>query len=745
MECIDLDDLPIDETDAHQGLVPVPGTSRGVVRYYGCMREFHCYAARGTIDRDGLLRTDGYRWVAVRRSFRPAPGDGRRSQWNLAMASVLVLVAGAGLAAPAAATPLPGARPLTIARRTVIATGNDWIALPEIRVSDGAIVSFNALSMRDRGLLQVQATPIARAAATPVDDLIPAVAPRLTVDGRRARMRIAHWQLIDDWIPVATARVGGIRLQITYATPPHTRTALLRMALTNDDGVAHQARFGLTARWGGLARVAYVPTMIRGETLQAPAAWTPRTEVFSFLENETAFAWALGYPDCTKTTRRGHAFEAMCITKLGPHETRQADFILSIGLDEFSAAYAGHVLAAQLSHWGDATVIGRERAWIEPRLRTTGNAVLDELMNRNLLFSSFFAWGRTLDTEQFVGVTSRSPRYYVSAAYWDRDAMLWSFPALLATDLERARQALDVAYGIQLRDAGTHSRFIDGVTLEPGYQLDGSVAPIIALAEYGRRTRDISYLAERKSGLQRLLARLAAHRGREGLYWTEQDSQDENRRELYETYDNALVWRALEDAADIYRALGDTGRATQLLKDAAAVHAAVMKRLVAPGAPGASGPIFAFGWDGAHYTFDDVPPGSILKLPILGFVPEGDPVFRRTYQWLHSKYFKYSSAGEPYGLPGSYRVPKTTCWSVADHLRLEEGRAMALKILFASPWDGGIISEQVDPKTAKSIPGGGAFATAAGYVGAAICDAFCKPRPEQSAGDSQHSAPRGND
>jgi hypothetical protein len=642
------------------------------------------------------------------------------------MAAVVMLASGASLAVAAAAAPLPGARPLSIAGGTVIATGNDWIALPEIRVSDGAIVSFNALSMHDRGLLQVQGTPTVRPAAAPVDALVPAVNPWLSVDGRRSRLHIASWQLIDDWIPVATARVGGIQLQITYVTPPHTRTALLRMSVTNDDGVAHQVRFGLTARWGGLARVIYVPTMIRGQTLLARAAWTPDTEVFSFVENETVFAWALGFPDCSKTVRQGHAFEAICTSKLAPHESRQANFILSIGLDEFSAAYAEHVLAAQLSHWGDATVIGRERAWIEPRLRTTGNAALDELMNRNMLFSSFFAWGKTLDTEQFVGVTSRSPRYYVSAAYWDRDAMLWSFPALLMTDPERARNALDVAYGIQLRDTGTHSRFVDGVTLEPGYELDESVAPIVALAEYWRQTHDNSYLAERRSGLQQLLARLAAHRGSKGLYWTEQDSQDENRAEIYETYDNALVWRALEDAADIYRVLGDAARATQLLKEATAVHTAVMTWLVAQGAPGSDGPIFAFGWDGTHLTFDDVPPGSLLKLPILGFVGESDPTFHRTYQWLHSRNFKYSSADQPYGLPGSYRLPETTCWSIADHLRLEEGRAQALKILLASPWDGGIVSEQVDPKTAKSVPGGGAFATAAGYVGAAICDEFCK-------------------
>lgn len=38
----------------------------------------------------------------------------------------------------------------------VLATANEWIALPDIHVSDGSIESFNVLSMRDRGLLEVR-------------------------------------------------------------------------------------------------------------------------------------------------------------------------------------------------------------------------------------------------------------------------------------------------------------------------------------------------------------------------------------------------------------------------------------------------------------------------------------------------------------------------------------------------------------------------------------------------------------
>jgi meiotically up-regulated gene 157 (Mug157) protein len=132
----------------------------------------------------------------------------------------------------------------------------------------------------------------------------------------------------------------------------------------------------------------------------------------------------------------------------------------------------------------------------------------------------------------------------------------------------------------------------------------------------------------------------------------------------------------------------------------------------------------------------DVPPGSLLKLPALGFIAEDDPLFVRTYNWLHSAHYAYAFADKPWGLPGSYRVPFTTSWSVADHLRLKAGQAKALKVLTESPWDGGIITEGVKPDTGVPDQQGRGFATAAGYIAHTICEQFCidrKPaRPVQS-------------
>ena len=79
-----------------------------------------------------------------------------------------------------------------------------------------------------------------------------------------------------------------------------------------------------------------------------------------------------------------------------------------------------------------------------------------------------------------------------------------------------------------------------------------------------------------------------------------------------------------------------------------------------------------------------------MKLPLLGFVTEDDPIFVRTYEWLHSNNYKFPYSDRPCGLPGSYRLPFTTSWSVADHLSLARGREQALKVLRANGWDGGI-------------------------------------------------------
>ena len=628
------------------------------------------------------------------------------------------------LAAAAFASDAPRRSALDVSGNDAIPTGNEWISLPTIRASDGALVNFNVLAMRDRGLLQV-----AGEGGTPV------LQPYFTVGGQPVAVSGLNWELLEYWIPTAHFTAEGRDFTMTYCAPPGSRAAFLRLTATNRTTAPVAAVLGLRASWGALQRVTYLPVTLRGERTASASPWVDPSEVFSFITDDTKFAWSLIYPGAVARadgppTSLSPSLDVQKSVQLQPGESAEAIFVLGAGLEEFSAPHNAKSLREELDRYGSDAIIARAAAWCRKRTRTTGQADLDQLMNRNFLFTANYAWGRALDTEQWVGVTSRSPRYYVSAAYWDRDAMLWSFPGLLDADPELARHALEYALTVQLRNTGTHSRFIDGVVLEDGFQLDESVAPIIATGEYLKRTGDVDFVRAHREGLIELRDQLLGrYDAPVGLYSSLQDSQDEYQKLPFLTYDNVLAWKALSSLGEIFGKLGDQAAAAQVQKRAGELHAAILKHCVFDSAPGAGGSIFASATDGKTAAFTDIPPGSLMRLPSLGFISEEDPLFARTYEWLHSSNYKYSFHDRTFGLPGSYRLPITTSWSVADHLQLARGREQALRILKATRWDGGIITEGMDPATAHMDAPGGAFATAAGYVADALCQVYCQPRP----------------
>lgn len=610
--------------------------------------------------------------------------------------------------------------PLHLQSSDVLPTGNQWISLPDIRASDGALGTFNVLSMQHRGLLQV-----AGVNGTPV------IAPSFSADGKRLSLHNPDWSLIEYWTPVAQQTVDGLALTLTWCAPSDSRAAFLRLTMTNHRDKPVTAKLGTQASWGSLSRVTYTPVPLKGNLTAGLAPWVPDGEVFSFSTMDTDFAWSLVHPGSQGIITLppnnviAPTVGAEKTATLQPGQQMEALFVMGAGIEEFSAPHNAKALREMLDRDGADALISQTGAWCQKHTRTTGDPQLDLLMNRNFIFTTLYAWGRTIDTEQFVGVTARSPRYYVSAAYWDRDAMLWSFPALLDTDITMARDALEYALTIQLRNTGTHSRFIDGIVLEDGFQLDGANAPIVALAAYVAKTNDTAFLEKHRDALDFLRDRLASrYDASVGLYTSLQDSQDEYQKLPYLTYDNVLTWRALLDMAALYARLNDRQQAQQLTQRAAALKAAIMKHCIAAGPPGSAGTIFAAATDGKSPLFVEIPPGSLMRLPALGFIADNDPVFERTYSWLHSPNYKYADASQPFGLPGSYRVPFTTSWAVADHLLLKQGREQAMKILRGSPWDGGIITEGLNP-TDGSVESGQAFATAAGYLAHTICDVAC--------------------
>ena len=613
------------------------------------------------------------------------------------------------LTTPAAATETQ----LTLTPDDVIPTGNDWMSLPSIRAGDAALMDFNVISMRYRGLIEY-----AGALGQPL------MKPFLNVGGVKKPLAGLRWSLRDYWLPTGMMEADGVRTRISYVVPSDSRAAIVRFQVTNIGGAPITVAPGMDVSWARTNRVTYSPESLTGARTMSPTPIDTDMMVFNYKTDDTQFAWGFAYVGSKGVLHEGGnpGVTAQHEATLARGQTLDMHFLIGVGLEQYSAAYGMRVLNKRIDRYGIDGVIDQAAAEARRHTRTTGRADLDRVMNRNLLFTTYFAWGRSLDTEEFVGVTSRSNRYYVSAAYWDRDALLWSLPALLDTDPARAREAIGYVLGRQARNAGIHSRFIDGALLEDGLELDELVAPIVALKSYVDATGDRSVLTKYASEIATLRTRLFALRDPStGLYETFQDAEDEYVQKPFSIYDNVIAWKALNDLATLSGEKALRARASTL-------KVAIMKYGVRSGTPGASGPIFAATVSATDADFMDVPPGSLLKLPYLGFIAEDDPLFRRTYNWLHSPNYQYSYVGTPYGLPGSYRVPFTTSWSVADHLRLKAGRAKALKVVTESPWDGGIVTEGVKPDTGIPDQQGRAFATAAGYVGHTICEQFCTDR-----------------
>ncbi|MGB7549356.1 MAG: hypothetical protein WBM14_16585 [Terracidiphilus sp.] len=384
--------------------------------------------------------------MVVQRGFFSFPGE--RFSLRVLILACLICLCLPALPACAASRRLP----VSLEHGDVLPTGNEWIALPDIRAVDGALTSFNVISMIHRGLLQVNGAQGA-----------PVLQPYFIVGGKPLAFRNPSWELIEYWIPTAYLLVDGMEATLTYCAPPGSRAAFLRMTLTNRRAQPVSATLGLNASFGSLDRVTYVPVELRGERTVGAAAWVDSAETFSYITNDAEFAWSLLHPGSTAEVSAppitgAPAVNASRTATLAPGETVESLFVLGAGIEEFSASHNARALQEMLERHGAEALIDQAAEWCRSRTRTTGQPDLDLLMNRNYLFTELYAWGKTIDTEQLVGVTSRSPRYYVSAAYWDRDAMLWSFPALLDIDPPMAAQALQYALTTQLRNTGTHSR-----------------------------------------------------------------------------------------------------------------------------------------------------------------------------------------------------------------------------------------------------------------------------------------------
>lgn len=415
-------------------------------------------------------------------------------------------------------------------------------------------------------------------------------------------------------------------------------------------------------------------------------------------------------PDSQRTEGTVRYRLARTVT-LNPGERAVTAFYIGVGRE----ADGARTTAADLRRRGWKVLLAETQAWLQAR-QVSGDGVLAEIYHRNLFFNRFFACGRTIDTDEFVWVTSRSPRYYVSAAFWSRDAFLWSLPGLLLADPKAARDALIYACRTQWRNAGMHAQYLDGTVIYPGFELDEFAAFAVGLGTYLRAAADLPVFSE--AGVNEVVhtfaGRLTAHAAACGLYATFLDPSDDPVRYPYLTYDNVLAWRGLLDIAEICRQQGWTAEGSRAREMAAALQEAIWRHCVVEG-PGGSMFAWAVDGEGQHELYDN-PAGSLLLLPYYGFCAADHPAYLRTAAWIRSEQ-------NPVFIPGGFAAPASVHspdpWPMAITNDLLLDRLDGLAWLVHAEMDGRVACETVDRETGR-VNSGGAFATFAGLLAAAL-------------------------
>ncbi|MGI5863247.1 MAG: glycoside hydrolase family 125 protein [Myxococcales bacterium] len=633
-------------------------------------------------------------------------------------------------------------------------TGNEYVSIPTVRLADAAIERIGALHLGLASLLEVCGG--ARAGKTPSDEAL--LAPLLRVDGEEKTLSGAlTWQRLSYFVPRFIWGKPGqqVHLEGAIFAPAGEKGFVYLLRAHNPESADKPVKIGLglKGQWGDTLQTVFTSGRIFGAHRAHFDRWTAGP-VFEVRPGPAILGWALmpsapldvcdwrpadpssvgsyDHKDFATAAGQPIAYEFSKEVEVTPGGW--AELALYFGVNR--EGDGARTCAIDLARQGWQKLLDKTLAWLErravslPRLQGAEREKMERLCNLNLFFNYFFALGRCIDTEELALVTSRSPLYYVSAAFWARDALLWSLPAVVLVEPSVARQMLEEAFGRYLKHAGIHALYMDGRLLYPGFELDELCAYVVALDHYMRQTGDETLVREPavQSGLRRVESLLFARKNvGEWLFETYLYPSDDPAQWPYITYDNALVALTF----DILQSWSDRGfldgkRSAAWSEDVKAwgdmaekVRAAIRKHLVVEGP---FGPMFAWGADiecekGQPGIYDE-PPGSLQLLAYYKLCSPDDAVFKNTVRWIHSEHNPYSYRDCRFPGVGCPHSEHPFVMGLFNNLlcgRIDEAKA----VLLEAPLDAGLACEAFD-REAGTVKTGAAFATCAGFLAYAI-------------------------
>ena len=569
-------------------------------------------------------------------------------------------------------------------------TGNDFIAVPDIS-DTGAIRSINVLSMKENGLIELKGDPF--------------ITPSIYIDGKIAGAVSFIYR--EYWIPEFRFSCGKADVVLTILTPHGHKGFCMAFSVTSrtDDQIDAEIRFEVSL--SHLVHTVNESKEIEVGKKVRKSSWEDDFMIETFIGTPFLCFAAMG-ENASSKTGSDNGFTYVFSNQLTAGGQYTGCMYFGIAFEEVGAV----TVCRELLRWGYDRLLMQSVKYIGEHTVRCEDTAYSELLNRNLLFAMHYSLGITFDSEELVCITSRSPHYYVSAAYWDRDSLLWSFPAIARIDISLARRVLDYVVQRQARNTGAHSRYIDGSVLEPGFELDELVSPVIAIDTYIDNGGDRSILEERevRKLIDKILCGLEKWKDEKtGLYATFLQPTDDMAHYSFLLYDNALVIKAFRILATLF---SDPSYA----HDADVLHEQCMKYFNVEGE-------YVWSVDGnGNYDIYDEPPGSLILLPYYGFCTVDDPAYGKTVERINDASYEYSFSGCPFAAAGCAHAPHPWVLSLINEFKVFRSPD-ALDKLLRAPMDERIACESIDENTGEAATGR-AFATCAGFLACALMEAL---------------------
>jgi len=383
-------------------------------------------------------------------------------------------------------------------KKNYLCSGNQYLAIPKIIENNGNIESLNCLYFKYNSLIEICA-----------DTNNSIIKPFFTINNNEIKLQDLKWYFDIYWIPHWEYKTEKVIIKGSILLPSNEKGFIYAFQVNNLSNEEINVKVGFKGNIKGLLRTIYSSEFMNTYKKIFLDKWENEKMVVNFSNEATILSIVImpeTKPDFIGWNKNidyylnsnelfANIYEPVnyCVYKdfkIKPNNNIFYRYYIGCGIEQSSAI-------ATVIHLNRNTyncLYNETKEFLKQKIQDVRDIQLNYVMNKNLLFNYFYSFGKTIDTEEFICITSRSPLYYVNSAFWDRDIFLWALPGLLLSDKSLGKEVFEYFFKYQIKNVGIHSRYINGAVLESGFELDELCAPIIGLDYYTNFTNDFDYL-----------------------------------------------------------------------------------------------------------------------------------------------------------------------------------------------------------------------------------------------------------